>query len=25
LRHHRLISPPIVRARVKEGVLYMPG
>jgi hypothetical protein len=23
-RHHRLIKPPIVRASVKEGVLYMP-
>lgn len=22
--HHRLINPPIVRAKVKEGVLYMP-
>jgi hypothetical protein len=24
-RHQRLIRPPIVRAKVKEGVLYMPG
>lgn len=25
LRQYQLIKPPIVRARVKEGVLYMPG
>jgi hypothetical protein len=24
LFHHKLISPPIVLARVNDGVLYMP-
>lgn len=25
LRHQRLIKPPMVRARVNDGVLYMPA
>jgi hypothetical protein len=25
LLHHKLISPPIVLARVNDGVLYMPA